>query len=60
MVLYGIGQPAKGFVTPTIPGYTDNAGYKYDPVKAKQLLAEAGWNDTNGDGIWTRTVSPSR
>jgi len=27
-----------------------NTVYNYDPDKAKQLLADAGWTDSNGDG----------
>jgi peptide/nickel transport system substrate-binding protein len=32
----------------------------YDPQKARQLLAEAGWKDTNGDGILDREGKPFR
>jgi len=26
-------------------------GYEYDPAKAKKLLKEAGWNDSDNDGV---------
>jgi peptide/nickel transport system substrate-binding protein len=32
----------------------------YDPQKARQLLSEAGWKDTNGDGILEQEGKPFR
>lgn len=34
--------------------------YSYSPEKAKQLLAEAGWKDSNGDGILDRMDNGKR
>jgi len=53
VALEGFGEVANGFLSPTIFGYWDGiAEYapSYDPERAKELLAEAGWTDTNGDG----------
>ena len=63
---YGVDQKAisiilyKGLLAPNYGPLTPNTScywpgcekmYPYDPVKAKALLKEAGWTDTNGDGI---------
>ncbi|MCK4397730.1 MAG: hypothetical protein KAV25_01920 [Methanophagales archaeon] len=51
-ILEGIGEPAKGFITPVISWSADDEleGYPYNLARAEELLADAGWKDTDGDG----------
>lgn len=49
-IFSGSGNPASQAAVPTAFGYNENIQpYSYDPDKAKQLLAEAGY--PNGEGI---------
>ncbi|MBI5055862.1 MAG: peptide-binding protein [Nitrospirae bacterium] len=51
VVLFGLGSPATGPYVPNTWAYNPNAKkYDYDLTRAKQLLKEAGWEDTDGDG----------
>ncbi len=51
-VLLGLGKESSGPFKPgTWQFNADVKRYPFDPKKALELLAEAGWRDTDGDGI---------
>lgn len=58
-VLLGLGEPAN---VPYKPGtYWVNEDLPilaYDPAKARALLAEAGWSDSDGDGLLDKDGKP--
>jgi peptide/nickel transport system substrate-binding protein len=60
-VLLGLGRPAVGPYKPGTWWYRDDLQpYPYDPDRAKALLAEVGWKDTNGDGLLDKDGQPFR
>jgi peptide/nickel transport system substrate-binding protein len=53
-ILEGGATPATSVISPGVFGYIDmelSERYPYDPERAGELLAEAGWVDEDGDGI---------
>lgn len=58
-VLLGLGTIATGPYKPDMWAYNpDVKRYPYNPEKAKQLLRQAGFKDTNGDGILEKDGHP--
>lgn len=60
-VLRGMAIPTNSPIYFGRPEYDSTLNkYEYNTTKAKQLLAEAGWNDSNGDGTLDRVINGKR
>lgn len=58
-VFFGLGRTTEGPYRPgTVWVNEDLPPYDYDPDKARALLAEAGWTDSDGDGILDKDGKP--
>ncbi len=44
-IFSGVGEPSSAPIVPAIFGYTQTGPYEYDPDKARELLADAGYPD---------------
>ena len=58
-VQYGMGRPCWGPIPPESWAYNPNIKkYAFDPQQAQDLLLEAGWRDTNNDGVLDKEDLP--
>jgi peptide/nickel transport system substrate-binding protein len=56
-ILFGLGQVVESPVYFFRPEYDKNLfNYPYDPNKAMELLTQAGWKDSDGDGILDKII----
>ncbi len=58
---YGNAQIAKSSVYFKRPEYNDDiVPYPYDPGKAREILKDEGWVDTDGDGVLDKEINGRR
>jgi len=56
-LLFGLGEVVNGPIFFFRPEYDKNLNeYDYNPDKAMSLLREAGWQDTDGDGVLDKII----
>lgn len=62
VVCQGLYQPAQGVFHPSSWMFPKNGPqpYRQDFTKAEKLLAEAGWTDSDGDGILDKEIDGQR
>ncbi len=60
-VFYGYPVPVDQPTIPAAPAYNKELPFiDFNVVKAKQLLKEAGWEDTNNDGVVDKVINGER
>lgn len=60
-LLYNLNKRIVGPISPTFPEdyHSDLPMYDFSPETAKKLLAEAGWADSNGNGLLDQEIDGS-
>lgn len=60
-ILFGLGEVVESPIYLFRPEYDKNLpAYRFDPAKGVELLREAGWSDTDGDGVLDKVIDGKR